>query len=303
MAEAVREARKRQRRLEDPSHRPRPTDPREAFEEDGHFEIPLTTPPTPPRTPIRRIYHVSSSRTVGVNDGSSCWWDTYPFSGTPFYLPYSYDSIKDRYALFGYFCSIECAAAYLRASVPAGVYPLRASEFLTMLRRFYGSEKEKGSLRGLLCPDSAPPTPTDINRFGCAPPYQLLERFTPGGLSIEAFRELSRKNSYIVKPVRQHLPDATHHLWYHPEVVETSRFETVPFLRRREKQPRREFYRGPDGKIVLLSAPPPAPTPKWTRRDPATPSAASASSSSSSASSPSVKPSSSLARFMLPKPG
>lgn len=43
----------------------------------------------------------------------ACWYDTFPFSGTPIPLPHHFDEQKRAYVIYGNVCSVECALAYM----------------------------------------------------------------------------------------------------------------------------------------------------------------------------------------------
>lgn len=325
--EPAREARKRKRRLEDVNHRPRPTDPKEAFpagrgdDDDvddaaaaaaaddakpttataAAADMPSHTLPMSLQ-PRQRVFHLPAGcRTPGQNDGCACWWDTYPFEGTPVHLPYSYDAVRKRYALFGYFCSIECAVAFIYSSSEAPMYTFKMQEFMLMLARLYTPD---GTFRGLLAADKDPAPVWQGSHFGCAPPRYLLDRFTPGGISVERFRALARENSYMVKPVNLFLATATEHCWYHPDVVETSLRERIPFLK---TQPTRTtkgfsalFYRRNRGAQTAAAAAadpsPSQPAAAATRKTPA------ASKKSTTAPTTTATTAQSAARLTRPQP-
>lgn len=87
----------------------------------------------------------------------SCWWCAHNFTNNPIHIPDKY--IDEKYYVFGFFCSLNCAAAYIIDNNDYKMYT-RYSFFLKMY---------------------------ELNEIKCSPDWKYLKKFG-GNLTIEEFR-------------------------------------------------------------------------------------------------------------------
>ena len=97
-----------------------------------------------------------------------CYWDSHPFTCTPVSIPTKF--VNNKYHLFGCFCSLECAAAYIFKNYS------NKYELYSLLHSFY-QQKTKIKI--------ASPK-LSLNIFG-------------GVLDINQFRKLNKNTSFIHK--------------------------------------------------------------------------------------------------------
>jgi hypothetical protein len=121
---------------------------------------------------------------------SACFWDTCEFDTPVIHIPKLYNKIADSYAVYGCFCSPECAASYLiRESLDASV----KFERLQMLNAMYNN----------ICNN------TDKPIKPAPDPRYMLNKYY-GNLTIEEYRKLLKSDHllYIVnKPLTHSLPE------------------------------------------------------------------------------------------------
>ena len=111
-----------------------------------------------------------------AGDWVCCWWCCNGFDTPSFSIPSEYNERRDRYTLFGIFCSPACGKAYM-IKERGGDMGLRAHWFSRLLSRHY---KIKGVVHA-------------------APPRQALRMFG-GPMSIEEFRSGSQSVRQSVPP-------------------------------------------------------------------------------------------------------
>ena len=97
-------------------------------------------------------------------DWVCCWWCCHQFTSEVFSLPSKYDEKRDRYTLYGVFCSPNCGKAYM-VRERNGDMGLQSHWLTRLLLKHY---KHKGMVPA-------------------APPRQALRMFG-GSMSIEIFR-------------------------------------------------------------------------------------------------------------------
>ena len=121
-----------------------------------------------------------------------CFWCCHPIDYKVYGMPISYDSINDSYALYGSFCSLQCANAY-NFSVHAGSDKLwEINSMIQMMSKRYGFS----------------------NFVRPAPSRYLLKMFS-GYLTIEEFRKLHQNH------------ESTHVLNLPPMISISSGYEVV----------------------------------------------------------------------------
>lgn len=122
------------------------------------------------------------------SEHTCCFWCCHPFNWNSFSLPINYDAYKDVYNAEGYFCSPECALAYLydQPHISDGTRWNRHALLSYLYKDLYTDS--------LISP---------------APPRSLLRMFG-GPLDIQQYREyLSSQNDIInseLLPIRVHMP-------------------------------------------------------------------------------------------------
>lgn len=147
-----------------------------------------TSTPCLPTSYSSKITNLAASLQSGTwsHNQSACFWDTFPFTGEPFYIPkYSLDG---TYQTYGCFCSPQCAAAYLFQEHLDSAARLERYQLLNYL---YSGE---GSREGIQ------PAPS---------PHYLLARFS-GSLTIEEYRQNCLVGESLVvtdKPLVRILPE------------------------------------------------------------------------------------------------
>lgn len=120
------------------------------------------------------------------SEHTSCFWCCHSFNWSAFFLPISYDAYKNIYNVEGYFCSPECALAYLynQPHISDGTRWNRHSLLSYLYKDLY-----KDSLI----------TP--------APPRSILRMFG-GPLDIQQYREYLNNDIIVSEllPIRVHMP-------------------------------------------------------------------------------------------------
>jgi hypothetical protein len=106
-----------------------------------------------------------------------CWWCCHPFTCTPCAIPEYYK--KDKFYVYGCFCSFNCAASYNFSKNDDDIWE-RYSLLNLMYKKLYNNKLVKINL---------------------APPREILKIFG-GYMSIEEFRENSLKNEKVFSVVR-----------------------------------------------------------------------------------------------------
>lgn len=97
-----------------------------------------------------------------ININSNCWWCTYEFDTLPVCAPLKYNSKRDEFTVYGFFCSFSCAKAFLLYKNTPYIDPA----LITLLnKRLTGS----------------------FETIPVAPSIQCLTRFG-GNMTIEEFR-------------------------------------------------------------------------------------------------------------------
>jgi hypothetical protein len=119
---------------------------------------------------------------------SCCFWCTYDFANTPYYIPRQ--EIQDSILVYGNFCTPECAVAYL---FKENIDDHTKFERYHLINKFYGAvENYTNSIR---------PAPN---------PHYILDRFM-GTLTIAEYRKIlkSHNNTLVVidKPMTRVLPE------------------------------------------------------------------------------------------------
>ena len=122
-----------------------------------------------------------------IKKKSSCFWCTYDFSSQPIYIPSLY--FKNKYDVYGCFCSPECACSYL---FKENIDDNTKFERYQLLNYLYGSIYDYN------------------NEIKLAPdPYYTLSKFY-GNLTIQEYRQLlnyDRLLLVIKKPVTKIFPE------------------------------------------------------------------------------------------------
>ena len=123
-----------------------------------------------------------------INDKRSvCFWCTCEFNTHPIYIPKC--KIKNMYEVYGYFCSPECAVAYLyKEHIDTSTRWERYALLYALYSSIFGY---KTKIR---------PSPD---------PHYLLNKFF-GNMTIEEYRKLSKMNTSIMilnKPITRIVPE------------------------------------------------------------------------------------------------
>lgn len=132
---------------------------------------------------------LSRTRTPTYSPSTACFWCCHSFTWKPSVLPISYDAYENMYTCEGYYCSPECALAYLYAEPN-----------LSDVNRW---------TRHALLSDLYRPLYTKRDLI-TAPPRATLRLFG-GPLGIEQFREQTSFHEEMIAvqlpPLRLHLPN------------------------------------------------------------------------------------------------
>jgi hypothetical protein len=130
---------------------------------------------------------------VDLSRRSCCFWCTYDFENSPFFIPRH--EWVDTVMVYGYFCSPECAVAFL---FKENIDDHTKFERYHYLNKMYGVCSDYGTTRNM---EGIRPAPN---------PFYLLERFM-GTLTISEYRKWSRTQPYslvvIDKPMTRVLPE------------------------------------------------------------------------------------------------
>lgn len=122
-----------------------------------------------------------------VNRKSACFWCTYEFNSPTIYIPSLY--FKEKYNVYGCFCSPECACSYL---FNEQIDDSTKFERYQMLNYFYGKVYDyKKNIK---------PAPS---------PYYTLEKFY-GNLTIQEYRQLLKYDRLLLvidKPLTKIFPE------------------------------------------------------------------------------------------------
>jgi hypothetical protein len=156
-------------------------------------------PAKPPGKFVGRVAYKKKTQQQEGNDrplpetwDKACWWDTCEFKTKPVGCPTRYDSLRDIYFVDGFFCSWNCARAWGSHFAPQPVLPFLGAWILKLVR----AEARAEGVQFEAC------------KYKCqaAPHYSLLDKFTPGGLTIEQFRAIHCTNTRVVTlPAHLHL--------------------------------------------------------------------------------------------------
>lgn len=118
--------------------------------------------------------HNTKVRTGEVVNARCCFWDTQPFYTPPVHIPTRVSA--NEIETFGWFCSPECASAYIANQYSSND---NAHEHLTLLHHVYG------------------PIYKNKTAFQRAPdPRQVLDCFG-GAMTIEQYREIMKSGKQI----------------------------------------------------------------------------------------------------------
>jgi len=132
------------------------------------------------------------------NKKSLCFWCTETFNNKPIFIPKNKN--KKSYDAYGYFCSAECATAFLfNEKLDTSIVWERYSLLNSIYKNVYGY-KEK--IR---------PAPE---------PFYILDKFF-GNLSIDEFRSLNKKGNNIFisdKPLTRVMPELQHDTDIEPKI-------------------------------------------------------------------------------------
>ncbi len=122
-----------------------------------------------------------------ANKKSDCFWCTYSFDNPTIYIPKGY--IKNKYQVYGNFCSPECAVAFLfNEHIDSSTKFERYNLFNHIYSKIYNYEK------------NIKPAPN---------PHYLLDKFL-GNLSITEYRKLSSQEQLLFimdKPITRVYPE------------------------------------------------------------------------------------------------
>ena len=133
---------------------------------------------------------------------SDCFWCHYGFSSPTIYIPRS--KINGVYEVYGYFCSPECALAYLNNE---HIHSSTKWERISLLHSLYSSVFEYS--------ENIKPGPD---------PKYLLEKYM-GNMTIEEYREMNHSKINIMildKPITRIIPEVSE---YTDDIDIHSRFE------------------------------------------------------------------------------
>lgn len=121
------------------------------------------------------------------NKKSDCFWCTCPFDTPQFYIPK--EEKKKTTEVYGCFCSVECATAYLmEEKIDSSIKWERYALLNNMYRTILNYKK------------NIKPAPS---------PFYILEKYY-GDLSIEEYRKLLKKENFIIiidKPLTKIFPE------------------------------------------------------------------------------------------------
>ena len=122
-----------------------------------------------------------------ANKKSDCFWCTYSFDNPTIYIPKAY--IKNKYKVYGNFCSPECAVAFLfNEHIDSSTKFERYNLFNHIYSKIYNYEK------------NIKPAPN---------PHYLLDKFL-GTLTITEYRKLSSQEQLLFimdKPITRIYPE------------------------------------------------------------------------------------------------
>ena len=126
-------------------------------------------------TPINfNIIDVKSGKLMtyeNVNNNLVCWWDTCAFNTLPFFIPEIYH--QNKFHVFGYFCSPQCAAAYNQS-----MNDYKVNDRYSLIKKLHSM------LHNI---------DIEVN-IDYAPPREILTKFG-GSKSIEEYRKILTVNN------------------------------------------------------------------------------------------------------------
>jgi hypothetical protein len=135
---------------------------------------------------LKQLQHSLHSNNLS-NKKSACFWCTCPFDNHPVYIPKSY--LKNKYNVYGNFCSPECAVAHLfNEHLDSSTKFERYNLFNHIYSKIYNYEK------------NIKPAPN---------PYYVLDKFL-GNLTITEYRKLSSQEQLLFvmdKPITRIFPE------------------------------------------------------------------------------------------------
>ena len=87
----------------------------------------------------KKVYNINTQFKKNIEDWPKttqihCFWDSHPFNNIPISIPLKID--EDNYHLYGCFCSLECAAAYIFKNYK------NKWELYSLLHNFYNQDKK-----------------------------------------------------------------------------------------------------------------------------------------------------------------
>lgn len=129
----------------------------------------------------KKIIHRINNKFYNNRDviKSDCFWCCHEFNTPSIHIPKNY--LDSKYNVYGYFCSLECSAAFL---FNENINTSEKFERYTMLNMVYSDITKNNNVK---------PAPS---------PYYLLSKFC-GNMSIEEFRDIYTTNhniNYVDKP-------------------------------------------------------------------------------------------------------
>ena len=135
---------------------------------------------------LKQLQHSLHNNSLS-NKKSACFWCTCPFDNHPVYIPKSY--LKNKYNVYGNFCSPECAVAHLfNEHLDSSTKFERYNLFNHIYSKIYNYEK------------NIKPAPN---------PYYVLDKFL-GNLTITEYRKLSSQEQLLFvmdKPITRIFPE------------------------------------------------------------------------------------------------
>ena len=135
---------------------------------------------------LKQIQHSLHTNNL-TNKKSACFWCTHAFDNPTIYIPKNY--VKNKYNVYGNFCSPECAVAYLfNEHIDSSTKFERYNLFNHIYSKIYNYTK------------NIKPAPN---------PHYLLDKFL-GNLSIKEYRRLSSQEQLLFimdKPVTRIFPE------------------------------------------------------------------------------------------------
>lgn len=135
---------------------------------------------------LKQIQHSLHNNNLS-NKKSACFWCTCSFDNHPIYIPKSF--LKNKYNVYGNFCSPECAVAYLfNEHLDSSTKFERYNLFNHIYSKIYNYEK------------NIKPAPN---------PYYVLDKFL-GNLTITEYRKLSSQEQLLFimdKPITRIFPE------------------------------------------------------------------------------------------------